>query len=422
MKSLKTILPQTNKQKLLSAFTFVVLVLLMIIQVDYIQKAAHLEEQNFNHRAMMALKDTRDEVARRAPSCNDMQNYLSGFECPERAKQKAAAEVDSILRSNLKLYQIDVAYTLQISDTLLTACDSQELLPSCYLQNINGILKKKGIQMRLEFPDRNQFMIKQMSGLFVLSILFIGFVMVSYILTQRMSVRVKKQMQRTQEFINNMVHEFQTPLANMRFAANLIKKKNEGEQSCVKIDNYTKIILAENQKMEDHVQDILKVACARTTSCENTLNLHQVIKKVVDDFQFSFEQNKGSVKLELSAANDLIKADERELERVISNLLDNAIKYAKENPTVYIRTSNKGVNLLLQVMDKGIGIDQNELPRIFDQYYRVSTGDVHNVKGFGLGLTYVKKIVEKYGGKVSVKSKPAEETTFLIQMPLISGF
>lgn len=402
---------------MLSPLTFVVLLLLVVIQFSFIRKAAKLEERNFNHRAMMALKDTRDEMERRAMKCSNMQNYLSGFKCAAQEKKKAANEVDSVLRSYLKLYRLDMNFELDILDTTQPDNMSHALPESCYLQNLNGILKSNGIRMSLSFPDRNQFVIEQMSGLFSMSILFIAFVMVSYILSQQIARRVQEKMQHMQEFINNMVHEFQTPLANMRFATNLLKKRLPSTAD-TKPHEYAEIVLIENKKMEKHVDEILLLACSPTATSETQLHLHQCITEQIKRAQFTLQQSNATVELQLQATNDSILADEQECMRVLSNLIDNALKYSKEEPKLTIRTKQATKNIELQIEDNGIGIAKKELPYIFDQYYRVSTGDIHNVKGFGLGLTYVKKIVKKYNGSISVNSTLSKGTCFTISLPV----
>jgi two-component system phosphate regulon sensor histidine kinase PhoR len=406
-----------DKQTILASLTFLALLLLTAIQVNYITRSARLEEQNFKHRVMMALNGTRSEMGRRVPSCNNMETYLCGGTCPTLIREKTKAEVDSIIRSNLNIYNIDLDYTFQITDSETTRQKARIFGPNCYLQSLNGLLQRNGIQLRLQFPDRNQFLLAQIGGLSALSILFISFVMVSFFLTQRLFRREKSQKQHTHDFINNMIHEFQTPLANVKLATNLITKSyNPGKNE--KLKDYLGIISKENNKIQEHVEEILRVACDAKTDCSNEIvSIHKLVREISDSYKLKIKELNGSIDLSLLAQNDLIKCERVHVNMMVSNLLDNAIKYSGEKPQINLRTSNNNNNIIFEITDKGIGINKTNQSQIFNRYFRVSTGNIHNTKGFGLGLTFVKQVAENAGGKISVNSKPGKGSTFTIVLP-----
>lgn len=400
-----------------AAFTFAVLLLLVAIQILWIIKAATLEEQNFNHKVGRALRGVKDELCKRASDCNHMRDYLCGRICPAFVQERKIEEVDSIIRSNLEINAIELDYKFLIGDSA-TLQNPEVTNHKCYVQSLNGFIQKDGIRLTMRFPDRNQFLIAQLKGWFFISIVFIVFVAISFFISMRMFYRERAQLVHTTDFINNMVHEFQTPLANMRLAAGLIRKKNELPAG-QKINEYLDVIVGENQKMEHNVNRILQLSTlGRPIASQTKVNIHQLIAQILD--QFSFRTNNSHVKVEthLDATSFELTGTEDHFLLMLSNIIDNSLKYTREQPQLTITTSSAENRLIIAISDNGIGIDKSELPYIFDKYYRVPTGDVHNVKGFGLGLAYVKKIVDLYKGSIEVESTPGTGTTFIIKFPL----
>jgi two-component system phosphate regulon sensor histidine kinase PhoR len=407
-----------NRQRYLAIFTFIALLTLLAVQVYWLFKVARLEEENFNQQVNKALTEARQEIGNTVSTCNDMKNYLCGNPCQFTVKKKKIEELDSIIKSKLNLYHIDLEYTFTITDSVLKKNPAKIFGSKCYLQSMNGLLEKDGIQIRLQFPGRNQFLLAQIKGAFLLAFFAVIFVMVSFIITFIMFRKERMMAQQTSDFINNMVHEFQTPLSNIRLAASLIKKKEKTIHN-EKVIEYISVILNENNKLEKHVDEILKVTSNNNNQsfCEE-VDIHQLIGSTVHEFATRLESEKGKIELKLEASKFVLKVAPLHMKLIISNLIDNAIKYTVLNPYIIISTENFNNELLIKVKDYGIGIDKKDVSKIFEKYYRVSTGDVHNVKGFGLGLTYVKKIVEQYKGKIDVSSSKKEGTIFTISLPL----
>lgn len=415
MKSMK----KNDQQALLATFTFAILIVLVIIQVGWIFRAANLEKQNFNNRVAIALKGARDEIGRRAPQCTDMTNYLCGRGCAAETEQRKAAEIDSIIRENLAINNISLPFTFQITDTILPQSKGKLFTEPCYLQNLNGLIDQNGIQIRVQFPTRNQFIMAQIWGLLGLSILFILFIMFSFFITFRMFRKENAMLVRTTDFINNMVHEFQTPIANMRFAANLIRKA-QSDNPPAKTMEYSDVILEETQRLQSHVEAILRVAANGNTATEKEkVDVHAVIEHVLETFRYRIDHSNATVKFIPDAEHHTIEAERGPLSLIISNLIDNALKYVKHQPHIQISTLNQKNRLIIRISDNGIGISRENQSRIFDKFFRVSTGDIHNVKGFGLGLTYVKKVTLQYGGSVLVESEPDKGSIFTLTFPTI---
>ncbi|TRX66226.1 sensor histidine kinase KdpD [Carboxylicivirga sp. M1479] len=396
----------------LSIATFIGLALLLFIQISYMVRAARLEEKNFNHRVVMALKDSRDEIGKRL--CPEMDRFLCGNNCINA--QKKSAEVDSIIHSQLEIYNLPLTYTFAITDTIIGKNSLLAWGPKCYQQTLNGLLEREGIRLRLQFPNRNRFILAEMSGLFIVSIIVILFLLASYSILLRLIKREQTLMTHMREFVNNMLHEFQTPLANIRLAANLILKKNSEES---KTGNYAQVVLNEYERMQNHVEDILKLSCDASTDSEfNELDMKEVIDQLVQSFKYRVDEKGGTIKAKYGASNHVLFSYNGRLSLVMSNLLDNAIKYSLGEPHIIIETLLVKNMLQIKVKDNGIGIAKKELPYIFDKYYRVGTGDLHEVKGFGLGLTFVKKVIEEHKGSITVDSEKGKGTCFTLLIPL----
>jgi two-component system phosphate regulon sensor histidine kinase PhoR len=405
------------RQAWLAVLTLLALVMLIVIQVSWIVKAARLEERIFNHRVGMAMTEVRDKLSKKATDNKHMKDYLCGHDCPMRIREAKIHEVDSIIRKSLDNYNITLEYSFFISNTPGDSSLTNQKKP-CYLQSLNGFIEKDGIRLGMQFPERNQFLMAQMKGWFVISLLFIVFIATSFVITLRLFLRERAQVVKTTDFINNMVHEFQTPLANMKLAANLIRKKTSPVTD-PKISEYTEIILRENEKMESNVQEILKIASLEHTASPQTdVNIHHVLQMLTGRFQYRAQERGGEIELNLNAEVFGLFGQSEHFTLLFSNLIDNALKYTPDNPKIEIKTYNNGRYICIEVIDNGIGIDDADLSNIFEKYFRVSTGNLHNVKGFGLGLTYVKKIVDLYHGTIQVKSQLGKGTTFIVSLPV----
>ncbi len=221
------------------------------------------------------------------------------------------------------------------------------------------------------------------------------------------------------DFINNMTHEFKTPIATISLASDSIKNPKIIKQP-EKVSKFVDIIKEENKRMLKQVEKVLQVALLDKRDFQLKLaevDIHELIQKAVVHFELIVANRNGQIVTELNATNSLIVADENHISNVIYNLLDNANKYSPQNPSIKLCTYNQKDGIQIEVIDNGIGISSEAKKRIFEKFYRVHTGDRHDVKGFGLGLSYVKSIIEKHHGTVSVKSKPGKGSRFFVFLP-----
>ena len=256
----------------------------------------------------------------------------------------------------------------------------------------------------------------------ITAILFTIIIITAFYLTVRTMLRQKKLGDIKNDFINNMTHEFKTPIATISLAVDAMKNEKV-LQNREKISYFSSIIKEENQRMNRQVETILKASQLERQEVDLNLkpvHVHEIIKDVTGNFALQLEEKKGRAELLLNAERDLIDADEVHFSNLINNLIDNAVKYSKENTPVYIRitTQSNGKNLLIKVEDNGIRMNKETLKRVFERFYRAHTGNIHNVKGFGLGLSYVKAITSAHQGSIEVKSEPGKGSKFSIYLPV----
>ena len=273
--------------------------------------------------------------------------------------------------------------------------------------------------LRLYFPHKNQYIYASIWQIIVSSIFFFLLTVTAFILAFKIIFQQKKLSDMKNDFISNMTHELKTPIATISIASEMLKDNTISADS----DNrkkYANIIFTENKRLANHVEQVLQIA--RLENGELELNkadrhLHLIIESVAERFLLQLEELGGEVVLELDAKNDIFKVDELHFSNMINNLIDNAIKYNDKQPLIKINTYNVITGIVIEVSDNGIGLSKENQAKIFDKFYRVSKGNVHDVKGFGLGLSYVMSIVKGHFGEISVESKLKEGTKFKIQIP-----
>jgi two-component system phosphate regulon sensor histidine kinase PhoR len=270
--------------------------------------------------------------------------------------------------------------------------------------------------------DYKKIAIQSLRLRFSTSILFTLIIIAAFYLTLRTMLRQKKLGEIKNDFINNMTHEFKTPLATISLAVDAMKNEKV-LQDREKIRYFSSIIKEENQRMNRQVETILKASQLEKQEVElnlKPLHAHEVIKDVVDNFALQLEEKQGQAELLLEASQDLVNADEVHFSNLVNNLVDNAVKYAKENMPLRIKitTQSNEKNLIIKVEDNGIGMSKETVKRVFERFYRAHTGNIHNVKGFGLGLSYVKTMVQAHGGQINVDSTLGKGSTFTMQLPI----
>jgi two-component system phosphate regulon sensor histidine kinase PhoR len=252
------------------------------------------------------------------------------------------------------------------------------------------------------------------------AITFMMVILAAFFVTIRSLLIQKKLSEIKSDFINNMTHEFKTPIATISLAVDAMRNEKV-QASPEKMAYFSGIIKDENIRMNKHVETILQAAHMDREELKLNpvpLHLHELIEGAIDNHQLQLKEKNGEVILHLDASSDVIVADEIHFSNLISNLIDNAIKYAATAPIITINTYIKGAAIFVSVADNGIGMNDETQKRIFEKFYRAHTGNLHNVKGFGLGMSYVKTVIDAHKGSISVASKLGEGSVFTVQMDL----
>lgn len=269
-------------------------------------------------------------------------------------------------------------------------------------------------------PDFKDQVWKSLMGLLIISGIFSIIIISAFYITVKTMLNQKKLSEIKSDFINNMTHELKTPLATISLAVDALNNEKVINDP-KKTEYFRSIIKDENKRMNRQVETILSAALLEKQELKlniKPVHLHEIIKKVADTFALQLEEKNGKTELKLNAKNDLIEVDEIHFTNLINNLVDNAVKYSKENLLITITTHLNGKNMIMQVEDNGIGMSRETVKRVFEKFYRAHTGNVHNVKGFGLGMSYVKTVIDAHDGKIKVESTPGKGSVFTVEVPI----
>lgn len=265
------------------------------------------------------------------------------------------------------------------------------------------------------FPERTTIILKKMDfWMYTTAIIFLIFIFFSYsifiILKQKRLSEVKT------DFINNMTHELKTPISTIGLSTEVLLGR-EIASDPERLRQYATIIKKENERLRGQVDKVLQIATLtpeKVNVKKESIDVHEIIQRDIDAIKLRVEEEGGTITSGLLAARHHMAGDVVHITNVFHNLIDNAIKYTDKQPVIHIATENKGNNLLVHISDNGIGIDKRHAKMIFDKFYRVPTGNIHNVKGFGLGLFYVKTILRAHRAKISVESERGKGSTFTL--------
>lgn len=294
--------------------------------------------------------------------------------------------------------------------------DDAEMLQTPYRVRLYPNSRMSNSYLFLSFPNQGFYAWGQIWGIALASLLFTGIILFCFWFVIKTILRQKKLSEMKSDFINNMTHEFKTPLATISLATDALRSPMIRDND-ERMAYYTRIIKEENQRMNLQVERVLQIARSEIKLRPTSLNVNDIIQKAVENIRLHVEQRDGHVDFVLDTEDPMIEADEVHLTNLISNLLDNANKYSPEAPMITVSSWEEEGWLAISISDKGQGISKSDQEKIFERFFRVSTGNLHDVKGFGLGLSYVKEIVEAHGGMLSLDSKLGEGCTFIVRLP-----
>lgn len=401
---------------------------IMIMQVFWFKKAYDLKQRHFNHTVFLALQEVGEQLL----EYNKMQVPLMGL-VKQISSNYYAVNINGEIKTDLLEILLKTEFKkrniLVDFEYGLYNCDSEEMVYGNYVSLTDSPTKivksklplweKDNYYFSVLFPKQSQYLISEMGiWIFFNCVLIIVCAFFGYALF--IILRQKRFSDVQKDFINNMTHELKTPISTILVSASLIKK-DEIKQNPELVMNYTEIIVNETQRLKQQVDKVLQIALLDKEKINFTfdaLNIHTCIQEIVENTTPLIREKKGTITLQLTANNSIILGDAVHIINVIHNLLDNAIKYCEKAPEITISTKNTKRHLLICIQDNGIGISKENHSLIFEKFYRVSTGNIHNVKGFGLGLYYVKSIIEHHKGKINIASERGKGTEITLQLPI----
>jgi two-component system, OmpR family, phosphate regulon sensor histidine kinase PhoR len=335
--------------------------------------------------------------------------------------------LDSLIRNELTSQGIKTHYEFGIYDpvnnSLLaekTGQYSRELLESMYVFSLfPNVVFRSPEFLLIYFPNQKHYLLTQMNIMSAISTIFILVIISSFTYTIIIIFRQKKLSLIKNDFINNMTHELKTPISTISLACQALRDKDIQKSENL-YQNYINVINEENDRLGMMAEKVLQTAQLEKGKLrlhKVGFNLHEVIEDAIKKIDLQLKARHGNITNDLAAEFSFVEADKVHLTNVIFNLLDNAIKYSHNSPEIKISTENVNKGMLIHVSDKGMGINKANQKKIFDTLYRISTGNVHNVKGFGLGLSYVKAIIELHGGYIKLESEVKKGSVFSVFVP-----
>jgi two-component system, OmpR family, phosphate regulon sensor histidine kinase PhoR len=281
---------------------------------------------------------------------------------------------------------------------------------------------KNTYQLLTTFPQKKRFLFREIIGITLLSILFTLIIIIAYANALNQLIKQRQISEIKTDFINNMTHEFKTPIATINLALDAIKNPKVIDDK-EKIFRYLQMIRDENKRMHAQVENVLRISKLEKKELDinkESLNIQDIIEDAIEHVSLIIEDRNGTITTDFKATRTTALANDVHFTNVIVNMLDNAIKYSPNEPVVTISTENLNDFLIIKIKDQGAGMSKAAQKRIFEKFYREHTGDLHNVKGHGLGLAYVKRIIEDHNGQVFVESEKGKGSTFTIKLPLIN--
>jgi two-component system phosphate regulon sensor histidine kinase PhoR len=341
------------------------------------------------------------------------------------AERIDTANLDSFIHLYLPTHDADYKFEYGIIQTqdngveyASAGADKKKLQKSSLSVNLfSDKYFSKPYKIAVYYPNKAGAVLGALWGMLLTSAAIIVLLIYAFWYFVRMMLRQKKLSEMKTDFINNMTHEFKTPVTNISLALETI---GEAAHQLNGLRPILNIIGEENNRLRENVERILQIAAVDKENLHlklETVDLHSLIQKVVRSFDMQLESNCGKVKCSLQATYANVVGDETHIINILYNLLDNAIKYSSGCPEVFISTQSSKIGVLLSIEDRGIGMNTATQKRIFDKFYRAQTGNVHDVKGFGLGLSYVKSIVDAHRGSIDVKSEPGKGSRFDVFLP-----
>lgn len=386
------------------------------------------EGANTNSRAVyIRQNEFLDWVKKRSSEFQNMSDQMiSEIYQWEKTLELDNKEIEYTLKRSLAFAGVQTPFEYAIikdgivQNGTIKKSQKNDFLKSNYMVRLfpDNIIRQDLI-LSVIFPERANYVLGSMAWILGGSMLFSLFILATFALSLYFIIRQKKISEMKSDFINNMTHEFKTPIATISLAADTITNPKVIKDE-VSIRHFISMIKKENSRMNKKVETILQIASLDKKEIEfrfENVSMHSIIEHAIDTIDIQVQQRNGKINLNLEASEPVVYGDSEHLTNLVNNLLDNAIKYSNESPEITVKTKNNEKGLILSVEDKGIGMTKAVQSKIFERFYRQSSGNVHDVKGFGLGLNYARAIIDAHRGNITVFSEPGKGSRFDIFLP-----
>jgi two-component system phosphate regulon sensor histidine kinase PhoR len=430
---------------IITILIFVSLLGIIFFQIVWIKQARQDKEQQFENSMAMVTASAATDLAEEKGNLSPFENRknsdllfpLNAFPTTivhRYTREEIRARIKKAFqKNNIK----DVDFEFAITTTSMIGDDLQsKKYIEAYMDTVHNLSFVYPIQapsgsiaeglapqelLVIVVPQFKNIIWKKMYWMIIGAIIFTCIIFAAFFITLRALFNQKKLSEIKSDFINNMTHEFKTPLATISLAVDALKNEKVINDR-TKMDYFSGIIKDENKRMNKQVETILQAALLDKQEIqlnEKPVHAHELIHAAVNNINLPLAEKNGKLEIHLDATNDLIMGDEVHLINIINNLLDNAIKYSKDNLLIKLSTQNFNHHIRVKIEDNGIGMNKETLHRIFEKFYRAHTGNIHNVKGFGLGLSYVKTIVDAHKGKIKAESTLGKGSCFVIDFTIL---
>lgn len=415
------------KRKTIFVIIFVISVSLagiLLTQIYWVHTAFKLKEEQFDNSVRLTLKGVINQILL---NNNDtvFQKKLIGLKCGgTRLTINDYIDnslLDSLLSADLKCMGINIGYYYGVYSRHNNKFvigkykdNENQLIESQYQFSLSSIYKPGKYYISIYFTNKTHLLLHRMELWVFLSVLFLIILIISITFAMFSLLHQKKASEIKTDFINNMTHELKTPIATASLAAEMIQR-DEVVINPEKIRRYASVILDENNRLQNQVEQVLHVALLESTNQQfkiKRLNIHNLLEAVLSSFELRIAEANIRIELTQDAPNPYIMGDNVHVLNVLYNLIDNAIKYTPDNPLIEISTWNENNNIVISVKDNGIGIRKEHQQNIFKNLYRVPTGNIHEIRGFGLGLYYVKTVLDRLNGKIELTSELGKGSNF----------
>jgi two-component system, OmpR family, phosphate regulon sensor histidine kinase PhoR len=397
-------------------------------QVYWVRKAFDLKETQFQRDVNTALQNVALRIweANQLPptSINPVQQVSTNYYVVEINSPINVPLLELLLQTEFSKRNItDFEYGVYdcMDQCMIGVVQTAPMMPTRSINSPNAewvTQPKEGYYFAIQFPSHEANIASQM-GIWIFSSVVLLVVIAFFVYTLMVILRQRKLSEVQKDFINNMTHEFKTPISTIALSAGVLQEKSILTQP-ERLLSYATIIQNETQRLKQQVERVLHMARLEKKELglkKEMINVHDLLRDALHNIQPSLLQKEGSFSLAFDASSPRALVDKLHMTNVFTNLLDNAIKYCELQPALSISTRNYGDLIQISIADNGIGIHPTHIKKIFDQFYRVPTGNVHNVKGFGLGLNYVRLMVEAHKGKIQVQSEVGKGTIFTVILP-----